>query len=257
MLQILLFLTHRLDDHILDRFDNIAIPSGFDRRLLVDAAAAGSCGQRNTFPFQFSELIKTGYRPIAAGVIPGSNHFPVLEFCHAFPRYDYIWVMEYDVAFTGDWRTFFSAIQSRADLLSAFPRTFADEPDWYWWSTLHIPGRNRSRPAKRYRASSRPVAPMATFNPIYRVSRRAAAYLRGRFLEGCIGHHEVAMPTLLNLAGMSVEDLGTAPAGCGVAGRWYTRETFRYVAPGHPLPVPRLHNMLYHPVKDFFPILIP
>ncbi|MEM9684235.1 MAG: DUF3405 domain-containing protein, partial [Pseudomonadota bacterium] len=49
---------------------------------------------------------------------PGDVELPVLHFFHRFPDYDFYWVIEYDVRFSGSWRAFFEAHASNpADLL--------------------------------------------------------------------------------------------------------------------------------------------
>lgn len=46
------------------------------------------------------------YKPIRKTLVPGSNHFPVLNFYMNHPGYAYYWSVEDDVAFTGNWQYF-------------------------------------------------------------------------------------------------------------------------------------------------------
>ena len=49
---------------------------------------------------------------------PGFTDLPLLHFFRSYPDYDYYWVVEYDVRFSGDWREFFEELdESQSDLL--------------------------------------------------------------------------------------------------------------------------------------------
>jgi hypothetical protein len=47
-----------------------------------------------------------------------------------------------------------------------------------------------------------------SFNPIFRISNQAIAYLKDAYLSGWSGHHEVSMATLLNEGGFKINDIG-------------------------------------------------
>lgn len=46
-----------------------------------------------------------GYEPIDETLIPGSCHFPMLRFYKGHPSYEFYWLLEYDVMYTGNWST--------------------------------------------------------------------------------------------------------------------------------------------------------
>ena len=79
-----------------------------------------------------------GYTPIDQGkLVPGSNHFPLLKFFKENLGYDYYWLVEDDVRFSGEWRTFFDSFAfNSSDFLSSFIETKAENPNWYWWPWL-------------------------------------------------------------------------------------------------------------------------
>jgi hypothetical protein len=53
----------------------------------------------------------------------------MLAFFGARPGFDYYWHIEYDVVFTGDWRTLLDAWREDAsDLVAAHVRTRGEEP---------------------------------------------------------------------------------------------------------------------------------
>lgn len=64
------------------------------------------------FPFTDSILHDLGYTPIEDSLLPGSNHFPLLKFYREHPGYDYYWLIEDDVRFSGEWNLFFDALFS-------------------------------------------------------------------------------------------------------------------------------------------------
>lgn len=174
-----------------------------------------------------------GYQPIAATIVPGSNHFPLLKFYLENLGYDYYWVVEDDVFFTGEWTDLLKCCQHRgADFLSSYVRDYKEEPDWPWWGSLSG--------AEEIPLESR----VHSFNPIYRLSSRALAYVHDKLSQGWSGHHEVLLPTLLRYGGFSVADLN------GDGGLLYDETTHSHL----PLPTgKRKPGMIYHPIKEKTP----
>jgi hypothetical protein len=202
------------------------------------------------FVFTYESLVKMNYLPISGTLIPGSNHFPVLEFFLSNPVYDYYWFVEDDVWFNGDWNDFFGFFHFiDHDFVSSHLRCYSQEPRWPWWGTLRHPKVNIP-PDNRIRS----------FNPAYRISRAALAFINRSLSDYWIGHHEVLLPTLLHHGGFSISDFG----GCGefvIKGnenRFYTSGgpdatgrladgTMRYRPLWEKEGMEK--NKLYHPVK--------
>lgn len=200
-----------------------------------------------------NELLKSSiYIPLFNTFIPGSNHFPLLDFFRKNADYDFYWLLENDVRFSGSWSYFFSVFSKYAecDFISSHIRTYSEEPGWYWWNSL----------------SSRTGSPVLeklirSFNPIYRISGAGL-----RFIDECLqcgwrGHHEILLPTLLWHSGYKVMDFG----GNGsfvppqLINKFYTDDE---VCPSGSLTgsgtmrfrpvwkrVGHVPNKLYHPVK--------
>ena len=74
--------------------------------------------------------------------------------------------------------------------MSSYVRDYKEEPDWSWWGSLSG--------AEEIPLESR----VHSFNPIYRLSSRALAYVHDKLSQGWSGHHEVLLPTLLRYGGM-------------------------------------------------------
>lgn len=193
----------------------------------------------NLFVFTSDVLNELGYTPIEKGkLVPGSNHFPLLKFFKENQCYDYYWLVEDDVRFSGDWKDFFDSFaSSTSDFLSSVIETKAENPNWYWWTSL--------------KAGNEVIAEeklLKSFNPIYRLSNQALACIDAHLRIGWMGHYEVLLPTLLYNKGFLLEDFG----GEGTFVRpennaKFYDDTSMRIAPV--LPDDR-KNYLFHPVKE-------
>jgi len=193
----------------------------------------------NLFVFTSDVLNELGYTPIEKGkLVPGSNHFPLLKFFKENQCYDYYWLVEDDVRFSGDWKDFFDSFaSSTSDFLSSVIETKAENPNWYWWTSL--------------KAGNEVIAEeklLKSFNPIYRLSSQALACIDAHLRIGWMGHYEVLLPTLLYNKGFLLEDFG----GEGTFVRpennaKFYDDTSMRIAPV--LPDDR-KNFLFHPVKE-------
>jgi len=127
----------------------------------------------------------------------GHCHFPLLQFFHDNPDFDYYWLIEYDVRFAGDWHFFFDYFKNtNEDFLTCHIRRYADEPGWAWWSLHH--------PHKSIPLSER----LSSFSPIYRLSNASLSFLHQSLSDGWCGHCEVLLPTLLHHNGFTIMDIG-------------------------------------------------
>lgn len=193
----------------------------------------------NLFVFTSDVLKELGYTPIERGrLVPGSNHFPLLKFFKENQCYDYYWLVEDDVRFSGDWKDFFDSFaSSTSDFLSSVIETKAENPNWYWWTSLKV-GNEVIAEEKL----------LKSFNPIYRLSSQALVCIDAHLRIGWMGHYEVLLPTLLYNKGFLLEDFG----GEGTFVRpennaKFYDDTSMRIAPV--LPDDR-KNYLFHPVKE-------
>ena len=193
----------------------------------------------NLFVFTSDILGDLGYTPIEQGkLVPGSNHFPLLKFFRENLGYDYYWLVEDDVRFSGEWKVFFDSFaSSTSDFLSSVIETKAENSDWYWWNCLKT-GNETIAEDKLLRA----------FNPIYRLSCQALSCIDAHLREGWMGHHEVLLPTLLYNKGLFLEDFGGEGAFVRPENKAkFYDDTSMRIAPV--LPDDR-KNYLFHPVKE-------
>lgn len=193
----------------------------------------------NLFVFTSDVLKELGYTPIERGkLVPGSNHFPLLKFYKENQGYDYYWLVEDDVRFSGEWKDFFGSFAScTSDFLSSVIETKAENPTWYWWTSLKT-GNEVIAEEKL----------LKSFNPIYRLSSQALVCIDAHLRIGWMGHYEVLLPTLLYNKGFLLEDFG----GEGTFVRpennaKFYDDTSMRIAPV--LPDDR-KSYLFHPVKE-------
>lgn len=196
----IIFFTHVFDTTVRTAFEQLQRESSGAGDLYVLTEAAGSLPPwaGRVHRFDFSRLRQQYPSAMGTHIIPGNTHLPILAFHEAHPEYDYCWIIEYDVRFSGSWADFFDEFQGNTvDLLATHIRCYKDERGWYWWGTLQAPD-GRAASAKRLRA----------FMPVYRISRRALALLTTRDVQGWRGHYECLIPTVLSSYGLSLEDIG-------------------------------------------------
>ena len=251
MRQLLLLTTHTVDDAVLARFDTIGTPAGFDKRLFVhrtglwplSSSLRRQAAGRPLETFSLWEARRRGYKTLVKRLLPGSNHLPVIArmLRPDAAGYDAVWVVEYDVVYVGDWREVLASVDDEVDFCTLHIERRQENPDWPWWE------RGLFAPA----GQALPEQLVSSFNPLYRLSRRALQLLDAALREGWRGHHEMLMPTLLPARGARMEELGGygrwTPASR--RGRFYCgRETFRWRPP---IDIAEMNasGVLYHPVK--------
>ena len=178
------------------------------------------------------------YKPLKNKLVPGSNHFPVLQFYLKHPGYTYYWCIEDDVAFSSNWKNFFENVSPALDydFITSHIRRYSDLPTWYWWNTLKVPQGEFNNEEK-----------LNSFNPIYRISNKALKYIDACLKNGYSGHHEVLLPSLLRKEGFKIADFGSVDNHVTPKLSYCTLGTMRwkpvFFFPGNK------KNKLYHPVK--------
>ena len=95
----------------------------------------------NVITFTTDILKDLQYKAIRTKLVPGSNHFPVLQFFLSHQQYNYYWCIEDDVAFSGKWSDLFESITPfmNYDFITSHIRRHADMPDWSWWDSYRVP----------------------------------------------------------------------------------------------------------------------
>lgn len=195
-------------------------------------------------PFTDDILFTLGYQPLKKNILPGSNHFPLLNFYLQHPGYSHYWCIENDVAFNGSWTDFFRRVSPDLDydFISSHIRQYADIPAWYWWNTFHAPQDTVNQNDL-----------LSSFNPIYRISNRALKYIDDCLRNGYSGHHEVVLPTLVKKKRFAMADFGTQENHLTPRLSLCTLNTMRWKPVF--LALGNKKNKLYHPVKEKITLL--
>ena len=250
----ILFFSHVFDRTSLGHLRKLRTESADYGTFFIHADARGQNPvdlNEQVVRFDFETIRKQYPGALGDTLIPGNCHLVLLDFFRRHPQFDYYWVIEYDVAFTGHWGDVFSAFaDNEADFVASHLRSYDEEPDWAWWSTLQAP-EGRTVPVQRIRA----------FCPIQRVSRRALQELQLMVQEGWTGHFECLVPTLLRFRDYSLVDLGGDGSfvPSGFKNRFYTSISWRdgrlkfgsmrFRPPFASSSLSR-SGTLYHPVKS-------
>ena len=173
----------------------------------------------------------------------------ILVFRSMRPEYDYYWLVEHDVDFSGAWSNIIRAFaDNRSDLLCSSLHRFETNPTWCWWNSIKWPD------------GAKPEL-VRGFFPIARLSGRAIDVIVSAGRDGIDGFYELVWPTVLHHKGLIIEDFG----GDGEfvqstnKNRWYTSTlTSQNLYPGTLVVRPirfrpgREPNKLWHPVKPRF-----
>lgn len=143
-------------------------------------------------------LTNLNYKPIANRLIPGSCHFPLLDFYLQHPHFDYYWFTEDDVTFNGSWKHLFDLYSNNmSDFIACHIRTHSEEPNWHWWDSLSHPDKFIPKKLR-----------LRCFNPFFRISNAALNFIHYAQTNNWQGHNEVLFPTLLFLEGYQINDFG-------------------------------------------------
>src|SRR4029453_4769854 len=116
--QVFLFLSHSVSTRVLREYRNIRTATAgmgnsiflYDNRC--DEAPPGLSWDE-LYLFSEESLSRLNYRMIGPSFFPGHVGFPLLQFFRDNPDFDYYWLIEYDVRFSGNWRFFFEFFKDR------------------------------------------------------------------------------------------------------------------------------------------------
>lgn len=207
----------------------------------------------NLFEFEMTCLNSMGYRAILE--LYGNDHYVLEYFKTKHPDYKYYWVIEYDVLFSGNWKTFMdSFVDNHADLISAhIEKKNRYNEEWCWWSSIKY--------SSQYDFAGKVC--IKSFNPICRFSNRALCFLN-EFLSDKhnSGFYEVLVASVLYNAGYKLEDFGgtgffvseTNENRFYVQGVGVNNGTIRWRPSYSQTEIRALgtQDKLFHPVKGFF-----
>ena len=183
-------------------------------------------------------------------LVPGSAHFPVLDFHRRKLDYEHYFVVEFDVEYTGDWGDMVTDVTSgMPDFASLHFFSPRQRPNWKWWRDYQPAPRDRAWALDRDNLRR-------SFNPIYCISRRATDLIDAAHHDGWRGHNELLLATILTWRGCRITDLGNYCKGREQdPKRWKPVGVLSTVRWRPPVTKRELLNRssgrtLFHPVKD-------
>lgn len=107
--------------------------------------------------------------------------------------YDFYWLVEYDVNYTGNWNDIIS-MKDTADLLATHIYTYEKNDNWIWWGSFNTPVKT-----KKIRA----------FLPIFRISGKILINIQTSLKkEKWSGHLEAVLPTIINKHQGKIREIG-------------------------------------------------
>jgi hypothetical protein len=129
----------------------------------------------------------------------GTNEFGCLLADFLTMEDEMLWIVDDRVWSDSGMDSFREAMDesSPADFLATAVRKHADDPDWNWWKDLKAP--DGQCPLE---------TGVAALLPLIRLSRAAAEVIVRGIADGWTGHPEAVLPTLVNRAGLKIEDIG-------------------------------------------------
>jgi hypothetical protein len=244
--QVFLIATYGYSDEVFNKYKNISrAVSGYGKVFLLyhqkESIIPAELDKMHCHLFTDAILHNLSYTPLTNTLVPGSNHFPLLDFFRNNAEHKFYWYIEDDVCFNGSWKRFFDSFSHTShDFISSFIKKHEPGSQWPWWGLSH--------PQFEIKLENR----LRSFNPVYRISQAALSFIHHSLTNKWQGHHEVLLPTLLFNNRFSIMDFGGAGEFIQPSGknRFYTSRTFRWKPAFKKTGCSK--NKLYHPVKPAY-----
>lgn len=252
---VVLLMTHFIDDIILGQYRKLKsdLAASCDVVLLYNLTEEHKPKavpeDVRCFRFHIDDIAKLDYPAKDMSLSSFNIELFVVNYALAMGGYRWYWPVEYDVRFSGSWQRLIDHFRtSECDLLGTTIFDKTTNPEWENWDSLQSPGGTLAEQDC-----------IRSFLPVYRISARGLQALHAAYKAGWAGHCEATVPTILNLLGMAIEDIG----GDGPFVRPENRNRFYlntpkawHHGPGTLVFRPVLEkegdrpNMLWHPVKS-------
>ncbi len=204
---VILYMAHYLNESIVREFRSLKKSRSADVNVKMlydnskkDFDASYFDGSFDYYLYDVEEVAKNYQfmNQSNQSIVPGNCIFPMLLFAETNRDFSYLWRVEYDARFSGDWSVFFDSFAgNESDLLGTTIFRYDFRPDWNWWGSLKAPV-----------ASLDKKWLLRGFFPVFRLSKKACDILEHSYNAGWRGHDEVSIPTILNFNGCSIEDIG-------------------------------------------------
>lgn len=197
---------HELGEETLRLFEALKSSKSrlFDVKIILNDEGGSplilsdSLNESEIIRFRVSDLKSLGVPLLGDSIVPGGHHLPMLYASRLVSSYDYYWLMEYDVRFSGQWAMFFEYFENNtADLIGTHFAYYDSCPQWVWWKSM----------STKFEVVNKEHW-VRGFLPIMRLSRRAVKKTLIHQQKRWNGHPEAILPTLINYFGMTIMDIG-------------------------------------------------
>ena len=139
-----MFLTSTTDDRVIRQFERLRA----EARDYVDVYLVVNPSSLPVVPgLNAEELMPRRWKAMLANryMIPGYIDMIWMPLGLMAP-YPYVWMIEFDVDYAGDWGQFFGQFKrNRADLLTTSLTRLANDPGWDHWENFERSGDGRRR----------------------------------------------------------------------------------------------------------------
>jgi hypothetical protein len=256
--QCVLFLTDSDSPRILRHFDRLTAESPFPTFLCFpgtidlqrDGVVLDYKSASTRFRFRGATHDLDQPRPFVPGTLDLLWLEAIKEILHR-DAFEFFWILEFDVDFSGCWSVFFDAfLDNSSDLIATHiaRRHSLSQAKWMWWKSFN-PTNELTFDHHR-----------KLFAPLVRLSLPLVTAV-GDFYNSkqSRGHHEALLPTLCSYFGMVIEDIGGKSEfgrGMNWIGSNAQGPTFRVNRKGMPTSyfeeAPQgfdRPNVIWHPVK--------
>lgn len=206
MSNVILFTTHFIDDNVIDHL-NILKEQIKDADIYVlfnDTENKCTLENENIYYFNSDVVAKHGfvmhyyypYFPKNVNKEFYKNNFEYGLFCFYkdHPNYNNYWVIEYDVIYTGNWNDLILKYE-RNDFVSSNILTYDQCKTWHMWENDQL----------THYQTIIPKVKIKSFNPIFKISRKALKDLILLNHKGNYGFYEIYFPSVLNQLGYKLK----------------------------------------------------
>lgn len=202
----ILFTTHFIDDIVIDHLNIIKeqIKDADIYVLFNDTENKCTLENENIYYFNSDVVAKHGfvmhyyypYFPKNVNKEFYKNNFEYGLFCFYkdHPNYNNYWVIEYDVIYTGNWNDLILKYE-RNDFVSSNILTYNQCKTWHMWENDQL----------THYQTIIPKVKIKSFNPIFKISRKALKDLILLNHKGNYGFYEIYFPSVLNQLGYSLK----------------------------------------------------
>lgn len=274
MKQLVCYLTHKIDDFVLDQYrklktalnsdeydvvmifnsfkmsaEEIELPSEIDHFHIQDCEQLTTYKQQGFkffMDFNSPKFLKPDMHKFFSGTYALFSYLDSID----YSEYDFVYYMEFDVYYNGNIKEMFDDFATNLkdyDMLTSKIRTYFQSTNW-WWFDNNVDADIRTNrewdiPLEEWKRS---------VNPLTRFSTKAIDLLFKHYKTGPVKFFEFFWITVISFNGLKYGDFGGTGDYVikGYENKYYRNISY-VTAPQIRFRQIREKNKLYHPVKEY------